>query len=136
MDADYSYKHTRDMAMACILVLIDLREGLAEDIFLSTKYGEINQTLDYEGVPFRCHRCHSADHLMAQCDKPFSGKWRKDSSQESHKEEEEPIKKAKGVSAAHVPIPSSSVQRQMGAGMIPRSVQIQTTTGGTSEAVD
>lgn len=136
MDADYSYKHTRDMAMARILVLIDLREGFIEDICLSTKYGEITQTLDYEGVPFRCHRCHSTKHLLAQCDKPFTGRWRKDSSQESHRETEEPIKKAKGVSAAHVPFPTSLVQRQMGAGMIPRSIQIQSTAGRNFEGVD
>lgn len=41
IDADYSFKHTRDMAMARILVLLDLREALAEDVCLDTKYGQI-----------------------------------------------------------------------------------------------
>lgn len=109
IDLDYSFKHTKDMAMARTLVLLDLREGLAEDVCLATKYGQITQTLDYEGVPFGCHRFHSVDHLMAQCDRPFSRKWRHGSRKYLHMEEEEPIKKAKGVSVTPAPILSSLV---------------------------
>lgn len=86
------------MAMAHIMVLLNLREGLTEDICLATKYGMLTQILDYEGVPFRCHRCHLADHLVAQCDKVFSGKWRPGNRTDFIREEVEPIKKAKGVS--------------------------------------
>ena len=59
--------------MACILVLLDLWEGLAPEVCLNTKYGDVNHILDYKGIPFLCHRCHSMDHLVAQCDHPFSG---------------------------------------------------------------
>ena len=68
IDADYSYKHTREMMMARILVLLDLREGLASDVCLDTKYGKVTQILEYEGVPFRCHRCHSDEHLVTHRD--------------------------------------------------------------------
>ena len=76
IDVDYSYKHPKEMAMARILVLLDLREGPSPDVCLDTKYGKMTQILDYEGVPFHCHRCHSMEHLVAQCDRSFIGKWR------------------------------------------------------------
>lgn len=53
-----------------------------------------------------------------------------------HREEEEPIKKTKGVSVALAPILSSLVQIHKVADMIPRSVQIQAAMGGFSEGVD
>lgn len=52
--------------MAHILVLLDLWEGLSLEICLNTVLGEVVQELDYEGVPFYCHWCHSTDHLVAQ----------------------------------------------------------------------
>jgi hypothetical protein len=61
------------MFVAHILVLLDLRESIALDIYMNTMYGDVNQILDYEGVPFCCHRCHLVDHLVAQCDQPFKG---------------------------------------------------------------
>jgi hypothetical protein len=30
--------------------------------------------LDYEGIPFRCHRCHIYGHGVADCKFPFKGK--------------------------------------------------------------
>lgn len=130
IDADYSFKQTRDMAMARILVLIDLREGLAEDLCLDTNYGSFTQMLDYEGVPFRCHRCHSTDHLLAQCNKIFSGKWKQGSRKDALKEEVEPIKKEKGVSEAPDSYLSTLTHTQKATYMIPRSVQIQAAVGG------
>ena len=39
VDADFSFKITREMVVACVLVLLDLREGLASEICLDTIYG-------------------------------------------------------------------------------------------------
>lgn len=68
VDADYSYKITGEMSVDLILVLLDLQEGLAPEIFLNTVYRDVVQDLDYEGVPFCCHHCHLVDHLVEQCD--------------------------------------------------------------------
>lgn len=73
MDANFSFKITRDMVVVHVLVLLDLWEGPALKICFNVDYGDVNQILDYEGVPFRCHEFHSADHLMADCDRPFQG---------------------------------------------------------------
>ena len=35
---------------------------------------DVIQDLDYEGVPFQCHHCHSMEHLVAQCIHPFHGR--------------------------------------------------------------
>lgn len=46
---------------------LDTREGLEEKITL--KWGKFSrlQILDYEGVPFRCNRCHQVGHLFKDC---------------------------------------------------------------------
>lgn len=73
VDANMYFKVTGDMTVARILVLLDLQEGIMSDIFLNTMVGDVIQDLDYEGVPFRCHRCHSTNNLVAQCHHPFRG---------------------------------------------------------------
>ena len=73
LDVDFSFKDIGEMVVARMLVILDLREGLAPKICLTTAYGDYAQMLDYEGVPFRCHGCRSADHLVADCDLPFRG---------------------------------------------------------------
>lgn len=73
VDVDFSFKTTEEMAVARVLVLLDLREGLAPEICLIAYYGDVTQILDYEGVPFRYHICHYADHLVADCDQPSHG---------------------------------------------------------------
>ena len=73
VDAGMSFKETRNMTVARILVLLYLWEGLMSDIFLNTVVGFVIHDLDYEGVPLRCHTCHSEDHLVAQCHFPFHG---------------------------------------------------------------
>ena len=109
VDADYSYKLTREMAVVCILVLLDLREGLALEVCLNMEYGDVNQILDYEGVPFHCHRCHSVAHLVAQCDRPFSGKLWTTGRKEWVREEVITTKKSKGSYTGYgSPIPSST----------------------------
>lgn len=71
LDADFSFKDTGEMVVARVLLMLGLREGLAPEIVLTTEYGDYSQMLDCEGVPFRCHICHSIDHLVADCDLPF-----------------------------------------------------------------
>lgn len=109
VDVDFSFKITRDMAMACVLVLLDLREGLAPGMCLNADFGNVTQILDYEGVPFRCHRCQSADHLVEDCECPFRGMWRKDGTKEWVRVEDLKFKKSKGPlpRTNHLP-PSSS----------------------------
>lgn len=68
---DFSYKETGLFTVAKIMVKIDLRLGLTTEITIQAKDGEFIQQLDYEGVPFRCHRCHVYGHLVDSCPYPF-----------------------------------------------------------------
>lgn len=46
---------------------LDTREGLEENITLQWHNFTKVQILDYEGVPFRCRRCHKVRHLFKEC---------------------------------------------------------------------
>lgn len=119
VDADLSYKITREMFVVRILVLLDLREGLSPEIFLNMVLRDVVHELDYEGVPFRCHLCHSEEHLVAQCDWPFRGYFRVDG-QKDWSREGGASKKAKESSIGDWPPFSSSVQSDVE--LIPRVV--------------
>lgn len=67
LDADRSYLHTFEKGVARILVRLNPKEGLAKTITLVYKEYEIEQKLDYELLPFRCHRCHEYGHLARDC---------------------------------------------------------------------
>lgn len=67
LETDMSYIHTHNKAMARILVSVNPREGLAESINLQYKDLVYEQPLDYEHLPFRCHRCHEYGHLARYC---------------------------------------------------------------------
>ena len=102
---------------------------------MDTKYGSYTQILDYKGVPFRCHRCQSADHLLAQCDKVFLGKWRQDRCKDALREEMEPTKKEKGVSE----VPGShlfTLDPLQKVAFLPRSVQLHAVVGGRTNQED
>jgi hypothetical protein len=71
LEADASYENSRDMTMARILVSLDVREGLAEEMEISHGGRSHIQSLDYDGVSFRCRRCHAYGHLIDQCHFPF-----------------------------------------------------------------
>jgi hypothetical protein len=71
MDVDMSFRETGKMSMAIILVALDVREGLAEELVLIKEEVCFHQRLDYEGIPFRCHRCHKHGHNASQCALPF-----------------------------------------------------------------
>ena len=64
-----------DMGVCClgkVLVLLDLRNGLAADILIKKGGSEFYQPVDYLGIPFRCNRCHAHSHLIPDCTLPFS----------------------------------------------------------------
>jgi len=70
LEADLSYLETHDKRVARILVSINLREGLAEQIKLTRGLEIITQILDYENVPFRCRRCYVYGHPASDCELP------------------------------------------------------------------
>jgi hypothetical protein len=57
-------------------VRLDLRPGLLKELKIETASGTFLQPLDYEGIPFRCHRCHAYGHGVADCKLPFKSKFR------------------------------------------------------------
>lgn len=67
LDHDRTYVESKKQTLARVLVHLDTREGLEEKITL--KWGKYSRTqiLDYEGVPFRCNRCHQVGHLFKDC---------------------------------------------------------------------
>jgi len=70
LEADLSFLETHQKQVACILVNINIREGLAETINLDWGPVIIPQILDYENVPFRCRRCHAYGHPVSECSLP------------------------------------------------------------------
>lgn len=67
LEHDRSYEKTGIRTMARILVHLDTRPGLEEKITLHHSHVSRKQLLDYEGVPFRCRRCHKIGHLYKDC---------------------------------------------------------------------
>jgi len=54
METNMSFRETSKMSMAHILVALDVRDGLAEELVLIKDEIHFHQRLDYEGIPFRC----------------------------------------------------------------------------------
>jgi len=71
VEADNSYLDTRQRKMARILVNINVREGLGEEVDLVFGPFHHTQKLDYENIPFRCRRCHEYGHLVEDCKLPL-----------------------------------------------------------------
>jgi hypothetical protein len=69
-----SFEVTGLMTMAHILVLINLQKGLYQELLIESTAGDFVQTLDYEGIPFRCHRCHVYGHDVENCPISIKGK--------------------------------------------------------------
>jgi len=65
--ADMTYKISNRMSVARMLVRMDFRKGFPAEMGIETEWGIITQKLDYEGIPFKCHRCHSYGHVVADC---------------------------------------------------------------------
>jgi hypothetical protein len=77
LEADMSFEDTRIMTVAHILVKINLKKGLLQELTIESAAGTFVQMLDYEGIPFRCHRCHVYGHGVATFPLPFKGSDRK-----------------------------------------------------------
>jgi hypothetical protein len=71
LEADMSFKESGQMKVARILVCINVREGLREEIDMKWGPYAHTQKLDYEDVPFYCRRCHQYGHLVADCHLPL-----------------------------------------------------------------
>jgi len=67
MDYDKSYQHTGMMAYARLLINLDTRGGLQEYITIEWRDTARKQIIDYEGIPYRCQRCHKVGHLYKDC---------------------------------------------------------------------
>jgi len=67
LEADLSFLETQQRQFARILVNVNIRDGLAEDMQLVWGPFVFNQILDYENVPFRCRRCHAYGHPAVEC---------------------------------------------------------------------
>jgi hypothetical protein len=52
------------MAVARILVLLNIREGLKEFLNLTDLGRTRVQILDYKGIPFHCRICHEYGHII------------------------------------------------------------------------
>ena len=62
--------------MACILVIIDRRGELIDGMDIRVGMARM-QVFEFEGVPFRCWRCHNNGNLVEQYGLPLSKKpWR------------------------------------------------------------
>ena len=72
LEVDLSFLNTGVCCLGKVLVLLDLRNGLAEDIVIKKGGFEFHQPLDYLGIPFHCNRCHAHGHLIPDCSLPFS----------------------------------------------------------------
>jgi hypothetical protein len=71
LDVDMSFLESGEMAVARILVSLDIQEGLIEELELIFGEKSLKHKLDYEGVPFRCRRCHQYGHIANQCSLPL-----------------------------------------------------------------
>ena len=69
--SDQTFQESSYYTVAKIMVKIDLKLGLSSEISVKTKDGDFTKLLDYEGVPFRCHRCHAYGHLVDSCPYPY-----------------------------------------------------------------
>jgi len=55
------------ISFARICVEMDLSGALPDEVILEAFDEERVQTVDYEHIPFRCHRCHEHGHLFRGC---------------------------------------------------------------------
>jgi hypothetical protein len=60
-------KQSRYTSYACICVYMDVSKPLPRSIKLEYQDEEWEQTIDYEHIPFRCHKFHEHGHLFRDC---------------------------------------------------------------------
>jgi hypothetical protein len=68
---DSSYLRTDERKVAKILVSLNVRDGLGEEVDIKWSSVMHTQRLDYENVPFHCWRCHHYRHLLEDCHLPL-----------------------------------------------------------------
>jgi hypothetical protein len=73
MDANTSFITSGKQSVAQILVSLNIRGGLAEELELICKDKHFFQKMEYEGIPFRCRCCHKHDHIVSDCKMSFHG---------------------------------------------------------------
>jgi hypothetical protein len=73
LEVDMSCQSRNEMTVARILVMVDLRGGLAEEMTLKIGEKDVIQKMDYEGISFRCRKFHKHGHIAIQCSLPFHG---------------------------------------------------------------
>jgi hypothetical protein len=62
------YSHeSRYTGLARTLIGLDLRKGLAKSMEIQRGFDSFDQTIYYEGIPFRCVQCHIYGHLAIEC---------------------------------------------------------------------
>lgn len=67
LDQDKSFIEIRNVTIARILVHLDTRDGLVDNMWLQY-HGYVRwKILDYKGVPFHCRRCHEVGNLYKDC---------------------------------------------------------------------
>ena len=69
LDHDRSYLDTSSRAVARIMIFLDTRDGLHDNLNMLFDGMMWQQILDYEGVPFRCRKCHEVGNLNKECPK-------------------------------------------------------------------
>ena len=62
-----TFEETKQRKVERILVNLNIREGLGEEVDLSWGSYAYNQRLHYENIPFRCRRCHQYGNLIKSC---------------------------------------------------------------------
>lgn len=67
MAADMNFEATGQMTVERILVHMEFKKGFPPDIGVVTPKGRLIKLLDYEGIPFRCHKCHHYGHMVDSC---------------------------------------------------------------------
>jgi hypothetical protein len=73
LDADFSFREMGEMALAHILVSLNIRGGLQKELNITDRGRTRAQILDYEGIPFRCRHCHAHGHILKYFPLSFCG---------------------------------------------------------------
>jgi hypothetical protein len=66
-----TYEETKQRKVSRILVNLNVREGLGEEMDLTWGDYTYAQKLDYENIPLRCQRCHQYGHMIKNCKLPL-----------------------------------------------------------------
>ena len=72
MYIDLSFQTTQIKTVVFILVSLNIRTNLQENLNLISGNSIKRHILDYEGIPFRCHRCHATGNLAKRCHLGFT----------------------------------------------------------------